>query len=143
MLFQQNKSLLIVCLMIVAGLFVGCQAFGSDYQYKGVSSLPPLSVPDFTLQAASGEPFRLSDTKGDYTLIAQLASTRLAFLGALSLVGLQLVPLPSAWLKVISPHLSETLPLWTGSGGAAASLGTVAGATHLDRDIRVPTFGPL
>ena len=42
---------------------------------------------------------------------------------ALALVGLQLVPLPPAVLNAISPHLYESLPLWTPETDAPATLG--------------------
>ena len=58
--------------IILAGLAlfgVGCQAFASDYEYKGVLLDPPLSLPDFELAATDGQPFHLSEVEGDIALI--------------------------------------------------------------------------
>jgi len=42
---------------------------------------------------------------------------------ALVLVAVQLTPLPSAWLKAISPNLAETLPLWFSDADSTAAIG--------------------
>lgn len=45
-------------------------------------------------------------------------------LAAASLLVLQLVPLPSAWLAFVAPRHAELLTLWMPGGGGAAHLGT-------------------
>lgn len=47
----------------------GCQAFGSAHEYKGSVLEPAAPVPDFELTTTTGQPFHLSDVKGDITLI--------------------------------------------------------------------------
>ncbi|MEN6492850.1 MAG: O-antigen ligase family protein [Thermoguttaceae bacterium] len=44
-------------------------------------------------------------------------------LAAVALVGLQLVPLPTALLKMLSPHVYEILPLWSPDAAPSARLG--------------------
>ena len=44
-------------------------------------------------------------------------------LAALTLVGLQLAPLPASILNVVSPELYETLPLWAPSADSSSALG--------------------
>lgn len=44
-------------------------------------------------------------------------------LAALTLVGLQLVPLPASILNVVSPELYETLPLWAPGADSSSALG--------------------
>jgi len=41
---------------------------------------------------------------------------------ALALVAVQLAPLPSVWLKAISPNLAQTLPLWTSGADSTAAV---------------------
>lgn len=56
----------VVILSLLALFSVGCQ---SAYEYKGTLLDPPVLLPDFELIATNGEPFRLSDMKGDISLI--------------------------------------------------------------------------
>lgn len=60
---------LVVTLVVLFAAGVGCQAFAPTYEFKGALLDPPLSVPDFELNSMTGQPFRLSDVKGDITLI--------------------------------------------------------------------------
>lgn len=64
----KNRRIWIISLLLVLSLFgVGCQIFG--YEYKGNLIEPPMSLPDFELMSANGQPFRLSDVEGDIALI--------------------------------------------------------------------------
>ncbi|HTM54319.1 MAG TPA: O-antigen ligase family protein [Pirellulales bacterium] len=45
-------------------------------------------------------------------------------LAAIGLLALQLAPLPSDWLRAISPRLQQILPLWTSGKTAELGLGT-------------------
>ncbi len=42
---------------------------------------------------------------------------------AITIVSIQLLPLPSSWLARISPELSQLLPLWTSESGVQLGLG--------------------
>lgn len=55
-----------VIFSLLALFSLGCQ---SAYEYKGTLLDPPTPLPDFELTATNGEPFRLSDMKGDITII--------------------------------------------------------------------------
>jgi protein SCO1/2 len=48
---------------------VGCQALSTGYEFHGAKFDPPLEVPDFELMSASGQPFRFSQTQGQFNLI--------------------------------------------------------------------------
>lgn len=50
-------------------LMVGCQALSTGYEFHGAKFDPPLEVPDFELMSASGQPFRFSQTQGQFNLI--------------------------------------------------------------------------
>lgn len=54
-----------IMLVMVVWIGAGC----SSYEYKGSPLDPPLSVPDFELMADSGQPFRLSESDSDITLV--------------------------------------------------------------------------
>lgn len=58
----------IVLLLGLALFCVGCQVFG-PYQYKGRVVDPPIVPPNFTLTRADGQPFHLSDVRGDIALV--------------------------------------------------------------------------
>jgi protein SCO1/2 len=60
---------LLILLIGLAVVAAGCQAFASAYQYKGSVLEPAAPLPDFELMAATGQPFHLSDVKGDIVLI--------------------------------------------------------------------------
>ena len=47
----------------------GCQAFAPAYELKGNSLDPPLPIPNFELMASDGQPFRLSESGGEITLV--------------------------------------------------------------------------
>ena len=55
---------LIAMLLLLIGV-----ACSSNFEYKGSRLDPPLPIPDFELMAASGQPFRLSETSQDITLV--------------------------------------------------------------------------
>ena len=59
----------IILLMGLSLLGVSCQAFGTNYTFKGTALDPPKPLPDFELLATTGEPFHLSDIEGDLALI--------------------------------------------------------------------------
>jgi protein SCO1/2 len=52
-------------LVMVVWISAGC----SSYEYKGSQLDPPPLVPDFELMADSGQPFRLSESGGEITLV--------------------------------------------------------------------------
>ncbi|MFN8458954.1 MAG: SCO family protein [Anaerolineae bacterium] len=54
-------------LMGLALLLSGCQS--QQYDYKGTAFDPPQPLPDFELADVSGQPFRLSQVKGDIALV--------------------------------------------------------------------------
>jgi len=49
---------------------------------------------------------------------------KLIMLGGLILIVVQLIPLPLAWLTVLSPSLADTLPAWMPDGAIGSRLGT-------------------
>ena len=52
------------------------------------------------------------------------SGAEILLLAGLGLLILQLVPLPQSVLTLLSPHVSELLPLWTQSSGTSFQLGT-------------------
>lgn len=58
---------IILIALVAAG--VGCQAFAPAYEFKGSVLEPAAPLPDFELNATTGQPFRLSDVKGDIALV--------------------------------------------------------------------------
>ncbi len=64
---RKNSFLLVV--LALAGLVLMAAGCARTYEYKGAVFEPPLPLPDFELQAATGEPFHLKDVEGDITLI--------------------------------------------------------------------------
>lgn len=58
--------ILLLGLAVVGG---GCQTFASAYEYKGSVLEPAAPLPDFELRAATGQPFHLSQVKGDIALV--------------------------------------------------------------------------
>lgn len=65
-----SKMLSGVIIIIAAALLnLGCQALAADYQFKGAVVDPPQPMPNFELMSSSGQPFRLSDVEGDFSLI--------------------------------------------------------------------------
>lgn len=64
MLKNQHLWLPIMLVMVV-WISAGC----SSYEYKGFPLDPPLSAPDFELMADNGQPFRLSESDSDITLV--------------------------------------------------------------------------
>ncbi|NJN93942.1 MAG: SCO family protein [Anaerolineales bacterium] len=60
---------LVVTLLVLVAAGVGCQAFAPTYEFKGAILEPALPVPDFELNSTTGQPFRLSQVKGDIALI--------------------------------------------------------------------------
>lgn len=62
-------GLLLFCVGGLATVGVGCQSFMPAYEFKGFRVDPPAPIPDFELQATTGQPFHLNDLKGDITLI--------------------------------------------------------------------------
>ena len=68
---RTTKKSLCGIFFLLVGLVLfsaGCQAF-APYEYKGALLEPPSSLPDFELQDTQGQPFHLSDTQGDITLV--------------------------------------------------------------------------
>jgi protein SCO1/2 len=59
------KTCILILLLTLAVVSAGC----SSYEYKGSQLDPPLSVPDFELMADNGQPFRLSESDSDITLV--------------------------------------------------------------------------
>ncbi len=60
----------IVAFLIVGLALVSVACLGAPtYEYKGVRLEPPTPVPDFELTDVSGQPFHLTDIKGDIALI--------------------------------------------------------------------------
>jgi protein SCO1/2 len=78
-LSQRSKKMTVKKQSFTWGLFslliglilisVGCQAAAQDYEYKGFTVDPPQPIPDFTLTSSTGQPFHLSDVKGDIALV--------------------------------------------------------------------------
>lgn len=67
MLRQAMQSFWLTLWLIAPVVFaVGCQP---AYEFRGGVLDPPLAVPDFELMSSTGEPFRLSQTQGDLTLV--------------------------------------------------------------------------
>jgi protein SCO1 len=66
---QWRKFLILAALAGVVLLNGGCQAIASTYQYKGNPVDPPVSLPDFELEAMDGSSFRLSDLEGKIALV--------------------------------------------------------------------------
>lgn len=56
----------LICFVLIT---VGCQSFSSGYTFNGNLLDPPMEVPDFELASTQGQPYRLSDTAGEITLI--------------------------------------------------------------------------
>lgn len=61
--------LALISLIAVIFLTIGCQALTTEYEFHGTQFDPPLAVPDFELMNASGQPFRFSETQGQFNLI--------------------------------------------------------------------------
>jgi protein SCO1 len=59
------RSARFVLLLVCAALLAGC----GSYSFRGTVLEPPNDAPDFTLADASGQPFRLSDQRGDVVLL--------------------------------------------------------------------------
>lgn len=59
----------VLSLGLVLLFSAGCQTYASTVQYKGSALDPPLSLPDFELMAANGQPFQLSELEGDIALV--------------------------------------------------------------------------
>jgi protein SCO1/2 len=55
--------------MVVALASTSCQLFTLTYEFKGAVLEPPTPVPDFELRSTTGDPFHLSQVKGDIALI--------------------------------------------------------------------------
>ncbi len=51
------------------------------------------------------------------------SGAELLLVAGLTLVGLQLVPLPESWLSAVSPQIGRDLTLWSSGGDALARLG--------------------
>ncbi len=65
-----SKTLILINLILVPlMLTVGCQAFASAYEYRGTLIQSTDPMPDFELMATTGQPFRLSEAKGNITLL--------------------------------------------------------------------------
>ena len=47
----------------------GCQVFAPAHEFKGAVLEPPTPLPDFELYDTGGQPFHLSDTEGEITLL--------------------------------------------------------------------------
>ena len=71
MFLKKNCTIfwLTILLLGLSLLGVGCRALGATYEYKGTRLDPPLPLPDFKLTATTGQPFHLSQVKGDIALI--------------------------------------------------------------------------
>jgi len=65
---KANLGLAVILIaLVIAG--VGCQAFAPAYEFKGSVLEPAAPLPDFELNATTGQPFHLSDVKGDIALV--------------------------------------------------------------------------
>lgn len=60
---------LAMTVIVLAVASVGCQAFAPAYEFKGAMLEPAAPLPDFELNSMTGQPFHLSDVKGDYALV--------------------------------------------------------------------------
>lgn len=63
-----NLGLAIILIVLVAA-GAGCRAFAPAYEFKGSVLEPAAPLPDFELNATTGQPFHLSDVKGDIALV--------------------------------------------------------------------------
>lgn len=69
---MRSKGATFALLILLVGLAVvgaGCQVLASAYEYKGSVLEPAAPLPDFELTATTGQPFHLSEVKGDIALI--------------------------------------------------------------------------
>jgi protein SCO1/2 len=65
---KANLGLAVILIaLVIAG--VGCQAFAPAHEFKGSVLEPAAPLPDFELNATTGQPFHLSDVKGDIALV--------------------------------------------------------------------------
>lgn len=62
----KTRLFFLFALMIL--LFTGA-ACSPAYEYKGAHLDPPMSIPDFELMAHNGQPFHLSESSSDITLV--------------------------------------------------------------------------
>jgi protein SCO1/2 len=67
--YQDLRIGLFSLLLGVTLSVLGCQVFASTYEYKGSILEPAAPLPDFELMATSGQPFHLSEVKGDIALV--------------------------------------------------------------------------
>ena len=69
-MIKKNSSIpLYISIAVIAlALLIGF-AFRRPYAFHGATINPPLPVPDFSLETANGESFRLSDQKGKIVLL--------------------------------------------------------------------------
>ncbi len=108
LLLRGVDGLLAATILSVPLLAGGCQAFG---QCILVALALAVAACWCIRQALTGQ----SDwiwSSAEYLLVA-----------AVILVAFQWVPLPSAVISVLSPHLYESLPLWSPSAASSARLG--------------------
>lgn len=63
-----TKTRLFSFFALIILVFAGT-ACSSTYEFKGAQFDPPAPVPDFELTADNGQPFRLSETNSDITLV--------------------------------------------------------------------------
>ncbi len=60
---------LVMILMVLVLAGNGCQALTPAYEFKGARLEPAMPLPDFELKSTTGQPFHLSDVKGDIALV--------------------------------------------------------------------------
>ncbi|MFN8453330.1 MAG: SCO family protein [Anaerolineae bacterium] len=60
---------LTIALMVLVVTSLGCQVFTPAYEFKGARLEPAAPLPDFELNSMTGQPFHLSDVKGDIALV--------------------------------------------------------------------------
>jgi protein SCO1/2 len=62
------KSILSLALLVLLSLGMAA-CFSTPYTFNGTPLDPPKPLPDLELMSTEGRPFRLSETKGDFTLV--------------------------------------------------------------------------
>lgn len=100
---------LVGCVVVLPFLMGGRQALG----HFVLPALALVAMVAWLLRGAVASGFRWRWSGAEWLFVA----------GAL-LVGLQIAPLPDAWLQILSPKLAQILPLWGTQALPEARLGT-------------------
>ena len=64
-----RRAFLVTVFVSFMVLAAGCMPFSSGYTFKGSQLDPPMDLPDFELMSDEGQPYQLSDTAGEITLV--------------------------------------------------------------------------